>query len=146
MVVDTPPVIEIKEPETEFQLTEYLFSLEEQYEFEEASNEFYELVPLEESREYVLMPYKTYAGHYELTAYCTGSICADGNPPVVEYTVACNDPKLWNKWIYIEGIGERYVHDTGGMSSNIIDIYVGSYSEAIQFGRQSADIYIIEGR
>lgn len=85
----------------------------------------------------------TYYGVKELTAYiATGNTCADGVMPQVGYTVASNDPALWHKWIYIEGVGDRYVHDTGGMSSSVVDIFVGSYSEAIQFGRQSAKIYV----
>lgn len=88
---------------------------------------------------------KTYVGNYQLTAYiATGNPCADGAYPQTGYTVACNDPNLWHKWIYIEGYGTYYVHDTGGMPSNyIIDIFMGSYSEAIQFGRRSADVYIV---
>ena len=86
----------------------------------------------------------TYAGVYELTAYvATGNPCADGVYPSVGYTVACNDPALWHKWIYIEGYGNYYVHDTGGMASNVIDVFVGSYDEAINFGRRSATVYII---
>ena len=62
--------------------------------------------------------------------------------PSAGYTVASNDPNLWHKWIYIEGYGDYYVHDRGGMASNVIDIFMGSYSECIQFGRRSANIYI----
>lgn len=87
----------------------------------------------------------TYVGSYELTAYVwTGNPCADGVYPEVSYTCACNDPALWHKWIHIEGYGDYYVHDTGGMSSNVIDIFVGSYDEAINFGRRTAEVYIIE--
>lgn len=90
-------------------------------------------------------PKKIYVGQYELTAYIeTGSPCADGVYPLVGWTVASNDPQLWHKKIFIEGYGEYYVHDTGGMSINVIDVFVGSYEEAIQFGRRSADVYIIE--
>jgi 3D (Asp-Asp-Asp) domain-containing protein len=79
-----------------------------------------------------------------LTAYiATGNPCADGVYPQVGYTVASNDPNLWHRWIRIEGYGDYYVHDTGGMASNVIDIFVGSYDEAIQFGRRTADVYII---
>lgn len=86
-----------------------------------------------------------YVGHYELTAYIeTGNPCADGVYPQVGYTVASNDPLLWHKWIHIEGYGDYYVHDTGGMSSNVIDIFMGSYDEAIEFGRREAEVYIIE--
>ena len=89
---------------------------------------------------------KTYLGTYQLTAYCaTGNPCADGVMPSENYTVACNNPSLWHRWIYIEGYGTYYCHDTGGMSSNyIIDIFVGSYNEAIQFGRRNAEIYLID--
>ncbi|MBR6403522.1 MAG: 3D domain-containing protein [Eubacterium sp.] len=88
---------------------------------------------------------RSYAGSYELTAYiATGCPCADGNYPQVGHTVACNDPALWHKWIEIEGYGVYYVHDTGGMASNVIDVFVGSYNEAIQFGRRSANIYVLE--
>lgn len=87
----------------------------------------------------------SYVGTYELTAYiATGNPTADGSMPSTGYTAACNDPALWHKWIHIEGYGDYYVHDTGGMSSNVIDIFVGSYDEAIQFGRRSAEVYIIE--
>lgn len=86
----------------------------------------------------------TFAGTYELTAYtATGNPTADGTMPSVGVTVACNDPALWHRWIYIEGYGTYYCHDTGGMSSNVIDLFVGSYDEAIQFGRRSANVYLV---
>ena len=85
----------------------------------------------------------TYYANYQLTAYCaTGNACADGVYPSVGYTVASNDPNLWHKWIYIDGWGTYYVHDKGAMPSNVIDIFMGSYDECIQFGRRSADIYV----
>lgn len=85
-----------------------------------------------------------YIGTYELTAYIeTGSPCADGVYPSVGYTVACNNPSLWHRWIYIDGVGERYVHDTGGMGGNVIDVYVGDYDSAVQFGRRSGDVYLL---
>jgi 3D (Asp-Asp-Asp) domain-containing protein len=91
------------------------------------------------------MTFYPYAGTYELTAYIeTGNPCADGVYPQVGHTAACNDPSLWHKWIEIEGYGVYYVHDTGGMASNVIDLFVGSYDEAIQFGRREAEVYIIE--
>lgn len=86
-----------------------------------------------------------YVGCYELTAYVeTGNPCADGVYPQVGYTAACNNPELWHKWVHIEGHGDYYIHDTGGMADNVIDIYMGSYDEAIQFGRRVADVYIKE--
>ena len=79
-------------------------------------------------------PVRSYMGTYELTAYIsTGNPCADGSYPSVGYTVASNDPALWHKWIHIEGYGDYFVHDRGGMASNVIDVYVGSYDEAIHY-------------
>lgn len=90
-------------------------------------------------------PKKTSVGTYELTAYiATGNPCADGVYPQTGHTAACNDPTLWHKWIEIEGYGVYYVHDTGGMASNVIDLFMGSYDEAITFGRREAEVYIIE--
>ena len=84
-------------------------------------------------------------GEYELTAYVsTGNACADGKMPCEGVTVASNDPKLWHKCIFIEGYGMFYVHDTGGMANNVIDVFVGSYDEAIQFGRRNASVYVID--
>ena len=87
-----------------------------------------------------------YVGTYELTAYThTGNNCADGVYPCAGVTVASNDPKLWHKTIRIEGYGDFYVHDTGGMSNNVIDIFMDSYNECIQFGRKKdVKVYILE--
>lgn len=99
----------------------------------------------EEKQQKDTKPTSTVVGTYQLTAYvATGNPCADGKYPQVGYTAACNDPALWHKWVHIEGYGDFYIHDTGGMASNnIIDIFMGSYDEAIQFGRRSAVVSLI---
>jgi len=87
----------------------------------------------------------TYFGSMQMTAYvATGNRCADGSYPEVGWTVACNDSRLWHKKIYIEGYGVRYVHDTGGMASNVLDLFVGSLDEAYSVGRRNVDVYIVE--
>jgi 3D (Asp-Asp-Asp) domain-containing protein len=87
----------------------------------------------------------SYLGKYELTAYiATGNPCADGVYPSAGWTVASNDSRLWHHKIRIEGYGEYYVHDTGGMATNVIDIFVNTYDEAIQFGRQYGEVYLID--
>lgn len=104
---------------------------------------------IEEPKKYLAIiearkPKMVYFGNMATTGYlATGNPCADGNYPVVGWTVACNDKRLWHKWVRIEGHGDYYIHDTGGMANNVIDIYMGSYEEAIQFGRQTANVYVI---
>lgn len=85
----------------------------------------------------------TYVGYYELTAYEeTGYCCANGNYPTLGYTVACNSIPLGTR-IYIEGYGEYTVEDRGGMGGNVVDIYLGDPYACKLFGRQGANIYII---
>lgn len=90
-------------------------------------------------------PKMYYYGCMEMTAYiATGNCCADGSWPQSGYTVACNNSDLWHKWIYIEGYGDRYVCDTGGMGYGVLDLFVDSYSEAINIGRRNVNVYIYE--
>lgn len=90
-------------------------------------------------------PEMTFYANMEMTAYvATGNPCADGVFPEVGWTVACNDPNLWHKTIFIKGYGTRYVHDTGGMSSNVIDLFVSTESEAYEIGRRDVEVYIID--
>ena len=82
-------------------------------------------------------------GTFQLTAYeWTGNRCANGNYPTVGYTCASNYYPLGTK-LYIEGVGVRVVEDTGGMSNNVVDIYMGDPATCIQFGRQSANVTVI---
>ena len=102
-----------------------------------------EVIEMYEQQEDAIVK-EVYMGEYELTAYiATGNPCADGVYPQVGYTVASNDPNLWHKWIRIDGYGDYYVHDRGGMATNVLDIYMGSYDEAMQFGRRTSEVYVI---
>ena len=86
----------------------------------------------------------SYLGNYELTAYeWTGNPCANGNYPTEGLTIASNTLPIGTR-VYIEGIGERTVEDTGGMPGNVIDIYMGDPGTCVQFGRQNAAVYILE--
>ena len=79
-----------------------------------------------------------------LTAYeWTGKPCANGNYPTVGYTCASNYYPLGTR-LWIEGVGERVVEDTGGMGMNVVDIYMGDEETCIQFGVQEAQITVIE--
>ena len=72
-----------------------------------------------------------------------GKTCANGNYPTVGYTCASNYYPLGTR-LWIEGIGERVVEDTGGMGMNVVDIYMGDEETCIQFGVQEAQITVIE--
>ena len=117
--------------EKAFKGKEVELSTEEEKNVPEASESFTE-------------PTMTYLGVYELTAYeWTGEVCADGSYPSSGYTVGCNSLPLGTK-IYIVGYGEYVVQDRGGMSDNVIDIYMEDYDACIEFGRRTADVYLIE--
>lgn len=96
---------------------------------------------------------RTYYATYTCTAYeSTGNACADGVYPCEGVTVASNDPNLWHKVIEISGTntewdGLYYVHDTGSMAvmgTTTIDIFIDDYGECKQFGRRSAEIYVVD--
>ncbi len=96
------------------------------------------------------MPDVSYVGSYVLTAYCACPRCcghstgrtAMGTTATAGRTVGCNSLPLGTK-IYIEGYGQYVVEDTGGMSSNVIDMFCGSHGEALGFGKGSANVYVI---
>lgn len=82
-------------------------------------------------------------GYYDITHYCSCAKCngswagrptASGAYPQINHTVACNSLPIGTK-IMIEG--QVYtVEDTGGMGNSVIDVYVGSHSEALNRGRK----------
>lgn len=91
----------------------------------------------------------TYLGRYELTAYCacvnccgkSDGITASGTQATAGRTVACNSLQMGT---VISINGHQYVvEDRGGMSDNVIDIFFDSHEDALNFGRQSADVYLI---
>lgn len=46
--------------------------------------------------------------------------------------------------LFIEGLGERTVHDRGGaIQGQKIDVYFESHDDALQFGRQTVRFYIV---
>lgn len=82
----------------------------------------------------------------EITAYeWTGNPCKNGEWPVVGYTAANNVLPNGTK-IYIEGIGERTVHDTGATwhQANWVDVYMGDKATCDAFGVQQRDVYLVK--
>jgi len=90
-------------------------------------------------------------GSYTLTAYCNCSKCcggyaggktASGTIPKAGRTIAV-DPKIipYGTAIYINK--HKYIAEDcgGGIKGNHIDIYFSSHQEALEFGKQEAEIY-----
>lgn len=91
-------------------------------------------------------------GTFKLTAYCPCARCcgkcdgitASGEKAVEGVTVAADTNILpFGTKIIIDGLGEYTVQDRGGaIKGNKIDIYFSSHTEALQFGVQTADVYV----
>lgn len=100
---------------------------------------------------------QTYVGQFKLTGYCACSICcgkwangitASGAKAVEGITVAA-DPRVLplGTRVYIEGIGERVVQDTGGaIKKNKLDIYVSYHSKAFNaiYNQKAAKVWILK--
>lgn len=85
----------------------------------------------------------------EATAYTGGECTASGIPPVRDpnglSTIAV-DPSIipLGSKVYIPGYGEAIAADTGGaINGNIVDLYLNSHNECIQWGRQNVDVYVL---
>lgn len=78
----------------------------------------------------------------ELTHYThTGNPTASGKMPQAGRTIACNFLPL-NSRVRING-NVYTVEDTGGMTGNVIDIFVDSEEEAIQKGRIHTTVEVL---
>ena len=90
----------------------------------------------------------SYLGVYTITAYCGCTQCtsglgitASGVTPTEGWTVACNSLPFGTQ---ISINGNTYeVQDTGNMDDRTIDIYMNSHEDAVAFGMQTADVYLI---
>ena len=81
-----------------------------------------------------------YAETYEVTAYThTGSVMANGEYPYVG-AVASNDFPLGT---VLNIDGSNYVVKDRMAYAGVIDIFVDSYGEAINFGRKYLDVYVV---
>lgn len=107
----------------------------------------------------------TYLGEFKLTAYCSCSKCcgkwadnrpvdAEGNEIVIgstgerlipNHSIAV-DPEIIPYGTTVVINGQEYVaEDCGGaIKGNRIDVYFNNHNEALEFGVQTADVYIKE--
>jgi len=86
---------------------------------------------------------------FEATAYCTGEVTASGLPPRTGIAAADPDVLPSGSVVQISEVGEQYngiyaIMDTGGVvKGRILDIYMRNCDEAIRFGRQSVQVFVL---
>lgn len=82
-----------------------------------------------------------YVGTYTITAYTwTGNVMANGEYPYVGCVASCDFPL--GTTIYIDGVGTFVVNDVCP-TSGVIDVYMNSYDECINFGCFQANVSIV---
>lgn len=89
---------------------------------------------------------KKYLGDFTLVAYYQGNKTSTGTKPTANRTIAV-DPRVipYGSKVYIEGYGTYIAEDCGGgIKGNMIDIYMNTYNECVQFGRRKAKVYIVK--
>lgn len=85
----------------------------------------------------------------ESTAYTGGTVTASGTVPVRDpngiSTIAVDSSVIpLGSLLYIDGYGYAIAADTGGaIHGNIIDLYLNSYDECINWGRQNVTVNLI---
>ena len=87
--------------------------------------------------------------YVESTAYTGGGTTATGTTPVRDEegisTVAV-DPRVipLGSLVYVEGYGQAVAADTGGaIKGNIVDVYLNSHDEAVNWGRRNVSVYVL---
>lgn len=82
-----------------------------------------------------------YVGTFSITAYTwTGNTMANGEYPYYGSVASCDFPL--GTTLYIENIGNFIVNDICP-TSGVIDVYMNTYEECINFGRQYCNVYVM---
>ena len=100
-----------------------------------------------------------FLGEFEITYYTAGPESTGKSPGHPQYGITRSGTTVeegrtiaadWDilpagTKVYIDGIGERIVEDTGGLiKGECIDVYVEDVTVARQGGRHTADVWIVE--
>lgn len=93
----------------------------------------------------------TYIGDFTITYYCGCEKCCGKTDKITKLGTTAEAGRTvgadWNVLqpgtkIYIEGIGERVVEDTGGgIQGNHIDVYIDSHDQALKLGKATRKVY-----
>jgi 3D (Asp-Asp-Asp) domain-containing protein len=104
-------------------------------------------------------PEKEYIGEFEITYYTAGPESTGKSPEHPAYGITRSGTTVeegrtiaadWSVLpegtkVFIDGIGERIVEDTGGLIvDKCIDVYVEDVKVARQLGRHKADVWLVE--
>lgn len=82
-----------------------------------------------------------YVGTFSITAYTwTGNTMANGEYPYYGSVASCDFPL--GTTLYIENVGNFIVNDVCP-TSGVIDVYMNTYEECINFGRQYCNVYVM---
>jgi len=147
--------------EGEKQMSELQYKLDHQEAIIQDRDEQIEIMDMLLDQKVVpeVKPKKVYAGEFEITYYTAGHESTGKNPGDDAYgitksgTTVKEGQTIAADWtvlepgtkVFIEGVGERIVEDTGGaILGNAIDVYVEDVEVARELGRHKADVYVIE--
>ncbi|MCI7327152.1 MAG: 3D domain-containing protein [Hornefia butyriciproducens] len=88
---------------------------------------------------------RTFTGN--CTAYYAGTNARGATGQVCHYGTCAVDPSVipYGTKLYIEGYGVAVANDCGGaVKGNVIDLYMNSTGECIQWGRRYKKVYVLE--
>jgi 3D (Asp-Asp-Asp) domain-containing protein len=94
----------------------------------------------------------TYLGQFLLTGYCpcviccgkTNGITACGTLATANHTIATDGRYAFGTKMLINGVIYTVEDRGGAIQGNRIDVFFPTHQEALNFGRQTADVYIID--
>ena len=79
-------------------------------------------------------------GHPEYGITRSGTVVEEGRTIAADWSVLAPGTK-----VYIEGIGERIIEDTGGLiAGKCIDVYMERLEDIPEVGRHMADVWLVE--
>jgi 3D (Asp-Asp-Asp) domain-containing protein len=86
---------------------------------------------------------------FQASAYCKGEVTASGLPPQSGIAAADPDVLPTGSVIQVTSLGAHYdgiytIMDTGPViRGRLLDIYIWSCAEALQFGRRSVEVFVL---
>ena len=95
----------------------------------------------------------SYLGKFDTTAYCNCESCCSGGfaltysgtVPTANHTISADITRFPIGTRLMIGDTIYTVEDIGsGVSSNLLDIYFDTHQEALNYGKQTVDVYAVE--